>query len=100
MGKEKLLLTAAVGAGKETIDAGYNIEGVSRSVATLNQNLFVKILLILLSIIVASISFNFVEKIFRKKMNIPIKKIIVVTRQTIMKIINNAKCLIYIRVYT
>ena len=42
-----------------------------------NENLFVKILLILLSIIVASISFNFVEKIFRKKMNIPIKKIIV-----------------------
>ena len=39
-GNERLLLTAAVGAGKPTIDAGYEIDKVCASVKFKNQSCF------------------------------------------------------------
>jgi len=40
-GKDRLLLTAAVGAGKGTIDRAYEVDKLSRYVATLGDHLVI-----------------------------------------------------------
>ena len=60
---------------------------ISGVTGTNNENLLIKLLLIIVSILLASISYNFIEKIFRKKINILIKKLFLSVTASLLLII-------------